>query len=403
MKGLAATIGIVLLCVEGCGPDEEWPREERQRFSNVQVQRVPRGVAPESATPSEGRRVTFLGKEFVQRKSISFDSFLSQDFFLPDDTEKQWSEKISIILTSRDKSHEASPQLSADIIRTADPEAYTRLESDDGRQRTVLVFARLRSSETLESGVTVSRFSDDGSASIIEEYWRRQAAPESGVISDDIRLALDELKERVLKEQFPEGVWPPGYPDRAMNEGPMPVYVTPYYDSKGPMIHTGKFDRELLAVDSQSMDALLEDMEVVWSSLPVETMFVTAIRLYDNNRNKDAAFWLFAALIRARLFESVAIGTDVLQLSSPSFRRRSAHVSFARLAGSFIVRRFSSDREGMESMIERAIARSRVPPDFTAMYPKIEFIERSQWQSELDRILQDFKAQIQGVKARDEE
>ncbi|PYJ53962.1 MAG: hypothetical protein DME82_12850, partial [Verrucomicrobia bacterium] len=59
------------------------------------------------------------------------------------------------------------------------------------------------------------------------------------------------------------------------------VYVTPYYNSKGPTINVGRFSKGLDANSEPEFVATIAKMKQSWDILSFPETYVAAIRLYD--------------------------------------------------------------------------------------------------------------------------
>src|SRR6516165_11314750 len=59
------------------------------------------------------------------------------------------------------------------------------------------------------------------------------------------------------------------------------VYITPYYNSKGPTIEVGPFSSGLAAKNEPEFVTTIAKMKKSWDTLNFPEMYVAAIRLYD--------------------------------------------------------------------------------------------------------------------------
>src|SRR5690348_8197312 len=82
----------------------------------------------------------------------------------------------------------------------------------------------------------------------------------------------------------------------------MDVYVTPYYNSKGPAIEVGRFSKGLAATGEQEFATTISKMKQAWSSLTFPEMYAAAIRLYDLGFRNEAIYWFYSAQYQGRLF-----------------------------------------------------------------------------------------------------
>src|SRR5437868_11045987 len=69
------------------------------------------------------------------------------------------------------------------------------------------------------------------------------------------------------------------------------VYVTPYYNSKGPTINVGPFSKGLGANTEPEFVATIARMKQSWDTLSFPETYVAAIRLYDLGFRKEAIYW----------------------------------------------------------------------------------------------------------------
>ena len=90
-----------------------------------------------------------------------------------------------------------------------------------------------------------------------------------------VRIA-EEAEEAKSDDEFPS---------------PLPVYVLPYYHSKGPWVSVGKFSSEPKSADSESILRVARQMTKDWQTLTLEQMHVTAIRLFDLGHRDETVYW----------------------------------------------------------------------------------------------------------------
>src|SRR3954453_21204411 len=83
------------------------------------------------------------------------------------------------------------------------------------------------------------------------------------------------------------------------------VYVTPYYNCKGPVIDVGPFSRGLAAKDVSGFVATIAKMKMSWDTLNFAETYVAAIRLYDLGFRKESIYWFYSAQYRGRLFATL--------------------------------------------------------------------------------------------------
>src|SRR5580704_3578676 len=69
------------------------------------------------------------------------------------------------------------------------------------------------------------------------------------------------------------------------------VYVTPYYNSKGPAVSVGRFSSGLASAKEDEFLATITRMKKDWDQLTFPELYVAAIRLYDLGYRKEAVYW----------------------------------------------------------------------------------------------------------------
>ena len=72
------------------------------------------------------------------------------------------------------------------------------------------------------------------------------------------------------------------------------VYITPYYNSKGPTIDVGPFSSGLAAKNESEFIATIAKMKKSWDTLNFPETYVAAIRLYDLGFRKESIYWFDA-------------------------------------------------------------------------------------------------------------
>src|SRR5262245_49592185 len=69
------------------------------------------------------------------------------------------------------------------------------------------------------------------------------------------------------------------------------VFITPYYNSKGPTIEVGPFSSGLAAKNEPEFLATIAKMKNSWDRLNFPETYVAAIRLYDLGYRKESIYW----------------------------------------------------------------------------------------------------------------
>jgi len=83
------------------------------------------------------------------------------------------------------------------------------------------------------------------------------------------------------------------------------VYITPYYDSNGPVVEVGGFSKGLAAKSEPEFVETIFNMKQSWSALRFPEMYVAATRLYDLGFRNESTYWFYSAQYSGRLFASL--------------------------------------------------------------------------------------------------
>jgi hypothetical protein len=159
----------------------------------------------------------------------------------------------------------------------------------------------------------------------------------------------------------------------------IPVYVTPYYNSKGIKIDVGSFSKPLASATKKSILTVAADMKREWETLPVEAMYVLAIRLYDFGHKDDAVYWYYAAQWRGRLFGLVVPPDFSVKFGNNGFERAHAYSAFQELAGHYINGYAFGDLPKLQEKLTQVKADCEKVPALTKIYPDATFIVPELW------------------------
>lgn len=114
----------------------------------------------------------------------------------------------------------------------------------------------------------------------------------------------------------------------------MPVYVLPWYNSKPFDIQVGRFSDDLKSDDPQQLLGTAEKIRSQIGSMPVEALYVLAIRLYDVGEKDEAVYWFYTAQFRRNLFARMVLSDD--GVGNPAFECEKAQTAFNKLSGKWI-------------------------------------------------------------------
>jgi hypothetical protein len=111
------------------------------------------------------------------------------------------------------------------------------------------------------------------------------------------------------------------------------VYVTPYYDSKGPSVSVGRFNSGLTSAKEDEFLATIARMKKEWNQLTFPELYVAAIRLYDLDYRKEAVYWFYTAEYRGRQFGILLDQSKMGSVGSLGFELLQAQNAFFQLVG----------------------------------------------------------------------
>lgn len=166
--------------------------------------------------------------------------------------------------------------------------------------------------------------------------------------------------------------------EKAAIPPPMPIYVTPFYDSKGPRIHVGKFSESLARADAKSIDKVVTELKKERDHLRAEVMYVAAILLYDLGRKDEAVYWFYSAQYRARLFNAILDVAHVGSIGDEAFELKQAYGAFNQLAGTYINGYAFGDLKKLEETLMSVAKEGEVLPKMEELYPTVRFISTNE-------------------------
>ncbi len=157
------------------------------------------------------------------------------------------------------------------------------------------------------------------------------------------------------------------------------VYVTPYYNSKGPAIDVGRFSSGLAGKNELEFVATIAKMKQSWDTLNFPETYVAAIRLYDLGFRKESIYWFYSAQYRGRLLATLIDRDKMGSMGDPGFELLHAQNAFQRLVGPYINGYAFGDLDQLIPIIERVQKEGNVVPDLTKIYPRVTFKPKSEW------------------------
>jgi hypothetical protein len=197
---------------------------------------------------------------------------------------------------------------------------------------------------------------------------------------DHSRVTEDGIKR--LKAALPNLIFTPPIRDLWKAGMPMPVFITPFYNSEGPQVNVGTtFSKGLASANAESIIDVAANMQRQWDSLPIVAMYVLAIRLYDLGKKDEAAYWYYSASHRARLFKLLLSENNPQHIGATAFEATSAHEAFRQLAGQWINGYTFGDLDKAKARFKEVQSESekRSLPKFESIYPNVHFIATALW------------------------
>src|SRR6266513_5660824 len=156
------------------------------------------------------------------------------------------------------------------------------------------------------------------------------------------------------------------------------VYVTPYYNSKGPTINVGPFSKGLGANTEPEFVATIARMKQSWDTLSFPETYVAAIRLYDLGFRKESIYWFYSAQYRGRLFASLIDREKMGSMVDPGFELFQAQNALQQLIGPYINGYAFGEIDQLIPIIERVQREGKIVPDLTKIYPRVAFKPKSE-------------------------
>ena len=157
------------------------------------------------------------------------------------------------------------------------------------------------------------------------------------------------------------------------------MYVTPYYNSKGPAVNVGSFSAGLASKNDAAFVGTIQSMKRQWDGLAFYQLYVGAVRLYDNGYRDEAVYWFYTAQYRGRQFSLLADPDKLGTMGQPGFELYQAQNAFFQLAGPTINGYAFGNLNALASIARRVASENRNVPNLPAIYPGVAFKNSAQW------------------------
>jgi len=167
-------------------------------------------------------------------------------------------------------------------------------------------------------------------------------------------------------------------PALADDPGRIDAYVTPYYNSSGPIVKAGTYSAGLAAGGERFVNTIF-DMKRHWRRLTFVQLYVAAIRLYDLGYRDESVYWFYQAQYQGRLFALLLDTKAMGNIGSPGFELYHAQDAFFTLAGPDVNAYAFGNIDALVRTIVQTQSLNQTAPDMQAIYPGIRFIPKAQW------------------------
>ncbi len=180
-------------------------------------------------------------------------------------------------------------------------------------------------------------------------------------------------------------------------------YVTPYYDSSGPVVNVGKYSPGLASKNPAAFVATIRRMKQDWSALNFVELYVGAIRLYDWGYRNEATYWFYSAQYKGRQFGLMLDQKKIGGMGSPAFELYRAQDAFFELAGPKINGFAYGNVDTLVSILRRVQQANREVENLRGAYPGVAFVAPSKWagiNAGLNKSMGEFAAALTGQKSQ---
>jgi len=165
-----------------------------------------------------------------------------------------------------------------------------------------------------------------------------------------------------------------------MNPSHIDVYVTPYYNSKGPEVSVGRFSTGLASAKEADFLATIAEMKKDWDRLTFPELYVGAVRLFDLGYRKESVYWFYTAQYRGRQFGVLLDQAKMGSIGDRGFELFHAQSAFYQLVGPYINGYAFGDMDELAKIVERVQKEGRRIPDLQAAYPGVTFKDKGEWE-----------------------
>jgi len=169
-------------------------------------------------------------------------------------------------------------------------------------------------------------------------------------------------------------------PALADDPGRIDAYVTPYYNSAGPIIRIGKYSSGLASKNQGQFVATILEMKKQWTRLSFIELYVGAIRLYDFGYRNEATYWFYCAQYEGRQFALLVDQKKLGSIGDPGFELYHTQDAFFELVGPDVNGYAFGDVGSLVAILRKVQGANRTVRDLQRIYPGVAFTDKSSWQ-----------------------
>jgi hypothetical protein len=166
----------------------------------------------------------------------------------------------------------------------------------------------------------------------------------------------------------------------AADAGRIDAYVTPYYNSSGPMVRVGSYSMGLASKSRCEFVATIAHMKQRWAQLTFMQLYVGAIRLYDLGYRDEATYWFYTAQYRGRQFALLADRRKLGEMGDRGFELATAQNAFFEVVGPQINGYAFGHLDALLAIIRTVRDENRTVPNLDAIYPGVAFVGKKDWE-----------------------
>jgi hypothetical protein len=192
-----------------------------------------------------------------------------------------------------------------------------------------------------------------------------------------------------------------------LDHGQIPFYAEPYYNYKPLKINIGSYSDSLKVNDAVKLVELSNNIRASIDNVPVEVLYILAVRLYDLGKKDESFYWFQTAKTRARIVIEMLDPKKIGSIGSQPFELKQLFLSFNQIVGIYINGYgFNDVDEGIATMEKVRNEVDDIKP-YNSVYKNISFLSetviegiKADKKKELDEGLAYFKTNKEEIKKK---